>query len=154
MATQKILMPYNFTANEKKALDFIINTFAHRRDVKVTLFNTYAPLPKIDMEANPVLSRMRDGLIYLSEEIKQKEAGLKSIMDYLLEKGFSEDQIDYIFKERERTIVEEIISIVSKGHYGVLVLSRQPGKATRLFARSLHSKVLHALKDITICIAT
>jgi hypothetical protein len=133
MATQKILMPYNFTANEKKALDFIINTFAHRRDVKVTLFNTYAPLPKIDME---------------------KEAGLKSIMDYLLEKGFSEDQIDYIFKQRERTIVEEIISIVSKGHYGVLVLSRQSGKATRLFARSLHSKVLHALKDITICIAT
>ena len=58
------------------------------------------------------------------------------------------------YQKEEKPIAEEIISAVSSGHYKVLVLSRQPGKATRLFARSLHSKVLHALKNVTICIAT
>ena len=154
MAIQKILMPYNFTAYEEKGLDFIVNNFAHRKDVRITLFNTYAPLPKIDTAADPVLHRMRNSLTYLSEDLKQKEAGLKAIMKYLSENGFSEDQVDYIFKERKKSTVEEIIHTATRGHYRVLVLSRQPGKATRLFARSLHSKVLHALKNITVCIAT
>jgi hypothetical protein len=154
MATQKILMPYNFTAHEEKALDFIVNTFAHREDVKITLLNTYAPLPKIDTAADPVLYRMRNSISYLSEDIRQKEAGLKSVKEYFLENGFSDDQVDYIFKEREKSIVGEIIDAVSKGRYRVLVLSRQSGKVTRLFARSLHSRALQALKNVTICIAT
>ena len=154
MARQRILVPYNFTASDNKAVDFVVDTYAHRNDVKITLFSTYAPLPKIDMDDSPVLYKMRNGMAYLSEDIKQREAGLKSIKEYLLEEGFSDDQVDYVFKEREKPILDEILGAVSKGHYKVLVLSRQSGKATRLFARSLHEKMVQTLKDITICIAT
>ena len=153
MATQKILMPYNFTAYEGKALDFAINTFAQREDVKITLFNTYTPLPKIDMKASPELNKIRSAMVSLAEELKEMEAGLISAKEHLLENGFSDDQVDYIFKEKEKSITDEIIDTVVKGHYRVLILSRQAGKVTRFFSRSVHSKVLSVLKDITICIA-
>ena len=154
MAAQKILMPYNFTAYEEKALDFVINTFSRRKDVKITLFNTYTPLPEINMEASPEMGKMRTGIASLSQELKDKEAGLISAKHHLVENGFSEDQIDYVFAEKKKNIADEIIETVLRGHYRVLVLSRQAGKANRLFARSVHTRILSALKDITICIAT
>lgn len=154
MATQKILLPYNFTAYEEKALDFIIKTWANREDVQVTLFNAYTPLPVVDMDASPELGKMRSAMASLSKELREKEEGLRSAKDFLATSGFSGDQIDYIFREREKPVAEEIIDTVNKGHYRILVLSRQPGKVTRLFARSVHNRVLSALKGVTICIPT
>jgi hypothetical protein len=153
MATQKILVPYNFTSHEEKALDFVVGTFANREDIQLTLFNAYTPLPTIDMDASPELSKMRPGLAALSGELREKEAGLKSAKEYLVQNGFSEEQIDYVFKERSKSVSDEIIEAVTKGHYRVLVLSRQP-KVRRLFGRGTHTKVLASLKDITICIAS
>ena len=151
MARQKVLIPYNFTTYDKKALDFVIKTFANKKDAEITLFSTYIPLPKIDMEASPEMRKMRSPLIYLSQEFKEKEAGLQSVKGYLLKNGFSDDQIDYMFKERKTSIADEIIATASEGQYGILVLSRQPTKTSRLFTRSVHNKVLTTLKDITIC---
>jgi hypothetical protein len=154
MVKQKILVPYNFTAYEEKALDFIIGTYAKREDVHVTLFHAYTPLPVVDMDASPEMQKMRSGMAFLNEEIMRKEEGLKSAKAHLLENGFTDHQIDYIFRTRERSIAEEIVETASKGRYRVLVLSRQPGKTARFFARSVHSKVLTALKGVTICIPT
>lgn len=152
MAEQKILVPYNFTTEEEKALRFVIDTFANRKDVKITLFNTYTPVPLLDMGASPEMRKMRDAMNVISKDIEEKEAGLKAAKEYLLENGFSDDQVDYIFRERRKSIADEIIVCAFRGHYTVLVLTRQPGKVTRLFARSVHNKVLSALKDVTICI--
>ncbi|MBW1804045.1 MAG: universal stress protein [Deltaproteobacteria bacterium] len=152
MSGLKILVPYNFSAHEEKALDWTINAFAGDTDNKITLFNVYAPLPVIDMDANPELGKMRGGMVSLSEEVRQKEGGLKSAKQHLLENGFSDDQIDYVFKEREKDVAQEIIDTILKGHYRVLVLSRQSGKVTRLFSRSVHTKVLSTVKDITVCV--
>jgi hypothetical protein len=154
MAAQRILVPYNFTAYEEKALDFVIRTYAHRDDVQLTLFNAYTPLPVVDMDASPELTKMRGAMVSLARELKEKEAGLKAAKDFLVQNGFSDDQIDYIFKEREKAVADEIIDTATKGHYRVLVLSRQPGKVSRLFARSVHNKVLISLKDVTVCIPT
>lgn len=43
MATQKILVTYNFTSYDQKALDFVIRTFVHLKDVEITLLNVYTP---------------------------------------------------------------------------------------------------------------
>ena len=153
MTEQKILLPYSFTSYDEKALNFIIETFANQKDIKITLFNTYTPLPTIDMDANPEMYKVRSAMTYLSKEIREKEAGLKSAKDFLLENGFSEDQVEYVFKKKKKSIADEIIESASQGNYSVVVLSRQPGKVTRLFARSIHEKLLSTLKDITVCIA-
>ena len=153
MVAPRILLPYNFTTYDEKALDFVIKTFANQKDAKITLFYTYTPLPELDMES-PVLKQMKGAVRSLSKELSEKETGLESARESLLRSGFSADQVDYIFKKRVKSIADEIIETASKGHYTVLVLSRQPGKATRLFARSVHNKVLAVLKNVTICIAT
>ena len=41
MAIQKILLPYNFTSLDQKALDFVINVFSHLKDTEITILNAY-----------------------------------------------------------------------------------------------------------------
>jgi len=154
MAGEKILLPFNFTVYDERALKFVINTFPKREDVKITLFNAYTPLPELDMEASPLLERTKEGMAALSRELTQKEGGLKSAKEFLVENGFADDQVDYVFQKRTKPVADEIIELAAKGRYTVLVLSRHSGKAARMFARSVHDKVLSGLKDITICIAT
>jgi hypothetical protein len=154
MAGLKILLPYNFAPYEEKALDFAIAAFSDQEDTKITLFNAYTPLPVIDMDANPEVAKMRGAMASLSEELREKEEGLKSARQHLIDNGFSEEQVDYIFKEKEKSVYEEIVDEVRKGHFRVLLLARQPGKVGRLFGRSIHTKVLSTIKDLTVCITT
>jgi hypothetical protein len=154
MATKKILVPYNFSIHEWKAFDFVVTVLGGREDVKITLFNTYVPVPEIDLTGNPELDKMRGGLIFLSEELKRKEDGLKSAVNYFLQHGFSADQVDFVFKKKEKDVAEEIVDAVVNGHYDMVVLRPTPGKVSRLFARSVHEKVLRSLKEVTVCIAT
>ena len=71
MAEKKILVPYNFTTTEEKALAFVIDTFSNRNDVKITLFNTYTPLPVVDMGASPEMQKMRDAMNAISKDIEE-----------------------------------------------------------------------------------
>ncbi len=155
MAAQKILVPYSHTSHNEKALDFLVSTFGGREGFKVTLFSTYAPLPDINITLSPELEKMRGGLVSLQEELREREAGLEATRRYLMENGFTEDQVDYVFKPREQSIPDEIIETATKGHYRVVVLTGKAGGrgVNRIFARSVHQKVLSALSDTTVCIA-
>ncbi len=108
MGILKVLMLYNFSVQDSKSLDFVVNAFAKRKDVKVTVFHAYVPVPEVDTTANPEMAKMRTGLIYLEEELRRKESGLKAARGYLLENGFEKDQVDYVFKKKERGIGEDI----------------------------------------------
>ena len=154
MAIQKILLPYNFTPDEERVLRFVIYTLARKKDVKITLFHAYTPLPEIDFKGSPVLAKMKVPIQSLTEALREKKKGLESARQYLLENGFTEDKVDYIFKKREKSVVDEIIETVKRGRYRGLVLGRRPGKVKRMFARSVHEKVLSTLKDVTVCIVT
>ena len=41
MAGQKLLLPYNFSSYDQKALNFVVNAFANQEDIKITLFHAY-----------------------------------------------------------------------------------------------------------------
>ena len=75
---------------------------AGRRDAVVSIFNAYPPAPLIDLTANPELSKMKGGLLFLAEELKRKREGLEIAKQYLTTRGFSADQIDIVFKKREK----------------------------------------------------
>lgn len=154
MATVKVLVPYNFSVHDFKAFDFIVNMLAGRLDAVVSIFNAYPPAPSIDLTANPELSKMKGGLLFLSEELKRKREGLEIAKQYFTTRGFSADRIDIVFKKREKTVAEEIIDTVIKGRYNMVVLAPTPGKVSRLFARSVHDKILSTVKDVTVCIPT
>lgn len=154
MASQKILLPYNFTNYDQKALDFVIRTFAHVKDVEITLFNSYTSVPVIEQTDSPIMDKLRGNLMYLSQRIHEQEEGLKVAKRNLLENGFSEDQIHYVFKPRNKDISGEIIDLALNGQYDLVVINRKPGKVTRFFTGSVLSKVASALKNVTICLVT
>ena len=154
MAGQKILLPYNFTGYDQKALDFVIRTFAKVKDVEITLFNSYTPVPEIEQTDSPIMDKLRGNMTYLSRRIHEQEEGLKVAKRNLLENGFSENQIHYVFKPRSKDISGEIIDLALNGQYDLVVINRKPGKVTRFFTGSVLNKVASALKNVTICLVT
>ena len=60
MDIRRILLPYNFTDLDKKALEFVSQTFSHVQGVQVTLFNVYTTVPDITMKDSPVMKKMQE----------------------------------------------------------------------------------------------
>jgi nucleotide-binding universal stress UspA family protein len=154
MATQKILVTYNFTSYDQKALDFVTRTFAHLKDVEVTLLNLYTPVTKIESRESPVMAKFQRNLDYLSQKVKEQEEGLKEARQYLVQNGFTENQVSYLYKPRKKDIVGEIVDIATKDNFNIVVMNRKPGKVTRFFTGSVFNKVVSALKDKTVCIVS
>jgi hypothetical protein len=152
MATFRILLPYNYSPNDKKAIRFAIDVFAGRKETTVTLFHAYTPLPTIDVTASPENAKMRSGMTYLATELKEKEEALKVVGDMLVESGFDRDAVTCVFEKRVKSAAEAIVDKVAGCN--VLVLSRGAGKVTHFFTRSIYARVVTALRGVTICVAT
>jgi hypothetical protein len=152
MAHLKILLPFNFTEHDNKALDFAIRTYAGHEDTHITLYNAHTPTPDIDMRSDPVMERMRSHLDYLSIQIYNQEDALKKTKEKLLKSGFSSDRVRYIFKPLKKDIAGDIIDQVLKGNFDVVILNRKPTKITRFFTRSVFLKVISTVKSVTVCV--
>jgi len=152
MARQKILLPYNFTQYDRKALDFVSRNFLKGEQNEITLFNAYIPAPDIDLRGSPIMVKMKGQLDQLSKKVYEQESALKEAKQNLLQSGFSKDQVHHIFEPVKKDIATSIIDQVSKGNYDVVVLNRKPAKITRFFTRSVFLKVVEALKNVTVCI--
>jgi hypothetical protein len=152
MATFRILLPYNYSPNDHKAIRFAIDAFSGHKETSITLFHAYTPLPTIDVTASPENMKMRKGMTYLATELKEKEEALRKVGDMLVESGFLRDAVGCVFKKRVKSAAEEIVDAV--GGYNLLVLSRGAGKVTHFFTRSIYARVVAALRGVTICVAT
>ncbi len=154
MAIQKILLPYNFTTLDQKALAFVNSTFGRLEEVEITLFYAYTPLPQIEAESTSVMGKLKGNLGYLSQKIMQQETELKTVAEKLLQTGFAQNRIHTAFRPRKKDIAAEIIELASKDNFSVVVINHKPGKASRFFTGSVFSKVVSALKDTTVCIVS
>lgn len=154
MAGKRILVPFNFTDYDERALHYVIRTFAGEKAVHVTLLHVYAPLPELDGYSNPVFGRLKNTMASMWKEVREKEQDLKRVKEDLLENGFHEDQIAYVFKPRAKSIGREIVEMARSGKYDAVVITQKPGKATRAFTRKAHDALLSELKDKEIVIIT
>jgi nucleotide-binding universal stress UspA family protein len=148
------LLPYNFTRFDQKALDFVISTFGKLEDIEITIFNAYTPAPEIDTASSSVTARLKGSLTYLSQKITEQEAELKMIKQTLVENGFADGLVHTVFQPRKKEVASEIIDIATNNKFDVIVISHKPGKATRFFTGSRYSKVISALKDVTVCVVS
>jgi len=151
--SKKILLPYDFTSYNQKALDFVIQTFGKQPEIRVTLFHAYAQLLEIDLTANPEMAKLRSPMISLNQELKEKEAELHAVMGHFVKNGFHGEQLDCRFIKRQKGVSDTIIRMVKKEGYQIVVLSRTPGKIFRLLDRSVSGRVVASLKEVTVCIA-
>jgi len=154
MANQKILVPYNFTVYDQKALDFIIHTFSHLSGVEVTLFNAYTPVPKIDAQKSTIMEKLHDNLNILSLKVKELEMDLKAACQKLLQNGFLEQQVHFLFKPRKKDIAREIIDLAVKEKFNLIVLNSKPGKLSHYFTGNVYSKIVNKIEDTAVCVIT
>jgi nucleotide-binding universal stress UspA family protein len=154
MAGRRLLLPQNFSPNDRKSIDFVINTFGQQKDVSVTLFHAYTPMPPVEVSHSTVTDKLRGNMSFLQQQISEKEAGLEAIKKELVENGFTESNIEQVFKPRKKDIAGEILDLHGDNRFDFLVLSRKPGRVSRFFTGSVHQKVLATLKDTTICVVT
>jgi len=154
MATQKLLLPYNFTRLDQKALEFVINTFGKLDNIAVTVFNAYTPIPEIKADATFVTGKLKGNLNYLFQNIKKNEVILYEVKNKLVEAGFSENRVNCIFRPRKKDIATEILDLTASDNFDIIVLNRKHARVTRFFSVSISNKVMMNLKDLTVCIVS
>ncbi|MBW1790137.1 MAG: universal stress protein [Deltaproteobacteria bacterium] len=154
MAGKRILVPFNFTDYDERALHYIIRTFAGEKAVHVTLLHVYTPLPELDAYANPVLGRLKSTMASMWKEVREKEQDLKRVKEDLLENGFHGNQIACVFKPRTKSIGREIVEMAHSGNFDAVIITQKPGKATHAFTRKAHDALLSELRDTEIVIIT
>lgn len=152
MAAQKILVPYNFTRNDEKAIAFVVDRFNQHPDAHITLFHAYIPVPEIEISDKTVMSRLAGNLTYLRQKNYELKEALEQAQTRLVKAGFPEQNIMYIFKPREKEIAQEIIDQAVKGGFTTIVLNHHPSKIKRYFTSSITKKVARALKNIELSI--
>ena len=148
------MLPYNFTRFDQKALDFVIKTFGELEGIDVTVFNAYTPVPEIETAESSVTGKLKGSLTYLSQKISEQKTELQTIKQKLVENGFEEGLVHTVFQPRKKEVASEIIDIATNNEFDVIVISHKPGKATRFFTGSRYSKVIAALKDVTVCVVS
>ena len=152
MEIKKILLPYNFTDLDKKALDFVGQAFFNVKDVELTIFNIYTPVPDIDIKDSQIMKKMQPDLSYLSQLIREQEQNLETAKQTLVSKGFPESQVKIVFKSKKTDVSSHIIEMATKDKFDVIVINRKSGRVNRFFSGSVFNKVVTSLKDTTVCI--
>lgn len=145
MTALKILMPYNFTSNDEKAVAYVIDSFLRVQDTEITLFHTYVPVPDIEVSDKTVMARISGNIAYLRQKIYDLEEAIKNAAGRLIEAGFPKEKVHYIFKPRLKETAQEIIDYAIQGDFAVIVLNHNPHRVRKFFTPSISKKVSKAL---------
>ena len=155
MEAQRSLLPYNFSPNDQKALAHVIRTYGSLENIDVTIFHAFTPLSEIEAsDHQSATAKLKRRLSYLTQELTEREMALQEVRQYLIGKGFDKDHVRYVFKSRKGEVAAAIVEQTQEEHYDVIVLNHKPGKVTRFFTGSVFTKVVTALRDITVCIVS
>lgn len=154
MAGKRVLLPYNFTDYDERAVHYVIRTFAGQKAVYVSLLHLYIPLPELDSYSHAGLGRLKTTIASMWTEVREKEKELKRVTEDLVDSGFQEGQVGYLFRPRVKNIGSEIAEEARKGEYNVVVIAEKPGKATRAFTRKIHDTLIADLRNTEIVIIT
>jgi hypothetical protein len=53
----KILIPYNFKPNDKKAVHYTGQRYRREKEVEITLFHAFASVPEINVKNNTIMGK-------------------------------------------------------------------------------------------------
>ena len=154
MARQKVLLPYNFTQQDEKAVMFVLGNFSKQPDTEVVLFHAHTPVPEIEMQEARVMEKLRSNLSYLTSQVAESTKSLERVQYKLQVEGFGENRVKLTHKPRKKDIAAEIIELAGEENCNIIVVNRKPGKTTRFFTGSVHSKVINGVKNAVVCIVT
>lgn len=139
--TVKVLIPYNFTANDEKSLDFVAGKYAGSKDVFLTLFHAYHPVPELSVRNNPIMDKAERAASYLRQLMNERENELKQAKSRLVAKGFHSENIECIFTALKEDVGSDIIQLIQSGKFDEVVFNRNPGNIVNYFSRSISKRV-------------
>ena len=152
MEHKKILLPYNFTTTDEKALNYAIQRYKDDPVAELVLFHAYTPIPNLEVSDKTVMGRLSGDMAYLRQKKYELEAEIKNVRNRLINSGFNEEKVRYVFKPQERDVAQEIIELVKAKGISILILNRNPGGMIKYFTASISKKVTKALPDINMII--
>ena len=140
-----ILIPYNFTRNDEKAIDFVGQRYADHKDVSITLFHAFTPVTEIDDPNNPIMKKVIRNTAYLRCQQEDQKEALNLARNKLMNHGFAEHHIKCLFMPAKQDIADSIIALCKTDKIDVVVLNRNPWNIINYFSRSISKKVVRKL---------
>jgi len=137
----KILIPYNFTMNDEKSIDFVGHRYAGRKDVEITLFHAFTPVPEIDTRNNPIMDKVSRGTSYLRGQQDEQKNALEAAGQKLKDYGFAGHHIHCLYIPIRQDVARDIIWLWKTEKFDVVVLNRNPGNIINYFSRSISKRV-------------
>jgi len=150
MDGQKILVPYNFTRSDEKSLEFVIQRYGQAKDVEITLFHAYVPVPDIDISDKTVMNLMASNLSYLRQKINELQAELEKAGQRLVYAGFPPEKVRCEFMPLKDDVAQEIIRQARSGGFANIILNHNPSKIKGFFTMSTSKKIMKTLPGIGI----
>ncbi len=142
----KVIIPYNFSANDQKSIDFVTSTYLDRKDVHLVLFHGYQPVPVINSLNNPIMDKMNQATSHLRKQLIEQEHMLEEVKQRLIENGFRPQNVDCLFVALKEDLASDLIHLIISDHYDAVVLNKNPGNIINYFTRSLSGRVSKALE--------
>lgn len=136
-----IQIPYNFTVNDKTAIDFVGHRYAERKEVEITLFHAFTPVPNIDTRNNPIMDKVNRGTSHLRVQQEEEKKALEEARQALMNYGFAGHHIHCLYQPVRQDIADDIIRLWKRGKFDVVVLNRNPGNIINYFSRSISKRV-------------
>lgn len=143
--SNKVIIPYNFTVNDEKSIEFVVNRYQGVKDVVLTLFHAYHPVPQISSLNNPIMDKMNRTTSFLRQQLKEQEEKLEQVKKQLVDAGFRSDNINCLFTTLKDDISSDLIRLIQKEKYDTVVLNRNPGNIINFFTRSVSKRVSNIL---------
>lgn len=142
----KILIPYNFTQKDEKALDFVGQRYGERKGVEITLFHAFTPVPEFDTQTDPIMSKVTRNTSYLSFQQDEQKNALEAAKQKLMNYGFAGHHIHCLYTPVRRDIADDIIGLWKAGEFDAVVLNRNPGNIMNFFSRSISKRVVSRVR--------
>ena len=139
--TIDILIPYNFTINDVKSIDFVEQRYGSEEKANITLFHAYTPVPEIDITNNPIMEKITHQTAYLRYKQKERRNALWEVRQKMMDQGFNGDNINCIFIPIKQDIAVDIINLVESGKFNIIVLNNNPGNILNYFSRSISKRL-------------
>ena len=154
MDSCRIFLPYNFTVQDQKAVDFVTRYFASRDGAAVVVFHAYTPLPDFDIARATIMENMSNNLAYLAHQLKTLETELAVVSAALVAAGFGRAQVKTVFEPLTGDVAATIAKRARQAKSDLVVLSRRAGRITQFFVGSTSTQILASLKGTAVCIVS
>ncbi len=137
----KILIPYNFTENDKKSIGFVCHEYLDKQGAEIILFHAFTPVPWTDTRNNPIMEKLNRPASYLKLQQDEQKKVLEQVKQRLVDHGFDTGSVQCRFVPVKQDVAADIMQLVRAEKCDAVILNRNPGNIVNYFSRSISKRL-------------